>query len=87
MKMSNERRKEIINNITAVLKQGELLGSPEVDNQQPSLSRNTFEGSETSDRNLTFNDEVSNITTSALPAISSEDIVRTKHITYESLES
>ena len=47
MKMSNERRKEIINNITAVLKQGELLGNPEVDNQQPSQPLTKLEGSET----------------------------------------
>lgn len=32
---------------TAVLKQGELLESPEVGNQQPSISLTTDEGSET----------------------------------------
>lgn len=36
LKTPKNKREEIIRNITAVLKQGELLETPEVDNQQPS---------------------------------------------------
>ena len=59
----------------AVVKQGELLGHPEVDNQQPSIYRNIFEGSTTNERVLTDNTEDSNFDTSALPTKSGEDIV------------
>lgn len=55
-------------NKTAVSKQGELLGTPEEDNQQPSLSGNAFEGSTTNIRTLTSEVEGSNDDTSALPA-------------------
>lgn len=55
-----------MNKIIGVVKQGELLETPEVDNQQPSLSSNTLEGSETNSRILTDNAEDSNANTSAL---------------------
>lgn len=45
-------------------------------NQQPSLSSNTFEGSETNDRVLTSNVEDSNIDTSAGHPAKDDDIVR-----------
>lgn len=38
--------------ITGVIKRGELLGSPEVGNQQPSKNGDVFEGSETNSRVL-----------------------------------
>lgn len=69
--------------ITGVFKRGELLEKPEVVNQQPSLSGNTLEGSETSSRVLT---EDSNTTTSALHSEKNEDIVRTTDITKETVE-
>lgn len=50
--------------ILGVLKQGELLEHLEVDNQQPSLGSNTFEGSTTNNRVLIKKD--SNVDTSAL---------------------
>lgn len=52
--------------IIGVLKRGELLENHITsDNQQPSFSRNTIEGSTTNNRVLTCNDEDSNIDTSA----------------------
>lgn len=48
--------------IIGVLKQGELLETPEVDNQQPSLNGNILEGSTTNSRVL----RDSNADTSAL---------------------
>ena len=58
-----------------------MLESLEVDNQQPSLSSNTFEGSETNVRIQTDNAEDSNNDTSALlqqiKNIVGDDIVRT----------
>ena len=69
--------------ITGVIKQGELLEKPEVADQQPSLSGNTLEGSETSSRVL---DKDSNTTTSALPVLDGEDIVRPADITNETAE-
>lgn len=62
-------------NKTAVLKQGELLETPEEDNQQPSLDSNILEGSTTNNRILIDNAKDSNVDTSALPANCSEDIV------------
>lgn len=58
-------------------KQGELLENPTTvtvkeDNQQPSLSSNTFEGSTTNSRVQTSNVEDSNANTSALPGIKGE---------------
>ena len=58
-------------------KQGELLENPTTvtvkeDNQQPSLSSNTFEGSTTNSRVQTSNVEDSNANTSALPDIKGE---------------
>ena len=50
-----------------VFKQGELLENLEVDNQQPSLSSNTFEGSTTNTRVQTDSAEDGNSDTSALP--------------------
>lgn len=68
--------------ITGVFKQGELLERPEAVNQQPSLSGNTLEGSETSSRVL----RDGNTTTSALPHNVGEDIVRPADITNETAE-
>ena len=48
--------------IIGVLKQGELLETPEVDNQQPSLDSNILEGSTTNNRVL----RDSNVDTSPL---------------------
>jgi hypothetical protein len=59
----------------AVLKQGELLEHPEVDNQQPSIYRNIIEGSTTNSRVLADNAEDSNTDTSALPDFIGDDIV------------
>lgn len=59
----------------AVVKQGELLENPEMDNQQPSVYRNIYEGSTTNGRVLPSDVEDSNSDTSALPTKSSEDIV------------
>ena len=56
-------RDEETGKITGVIKQGELLEKPEEVNQQPSLSGDTFEGSETNSRVL----RDSNADTSALP--------------------
>lgn len=53
--------------IPAQIKQGELLETPEEDNQQPSLSSNILEGSTTNSRVQTGNAEDSNADTSALP--------------------
>ena len=69
-----------------VVKQGELLETPEEDNQQPSIYRNIIEGSETNNRVLTDNAEDSNVDTSALPDKVGEDIVRTACITNEDAE-
>lgn len=75
-RMCNEEQanfyKEIIDlNIThqVVVKQGELLESPEEDNQQPSIYRNIYEGSTTNELVLTDNAEDGNFDTSALPII------------------
>ena len=72
-KMCNEAQakfyKEIIDlDVTrqVVLKQGELLETPEVDNQQPSIFRNIYEGSTTNSRVLTCKDEDGNADKSAL---------------------
>lgn len=81
--MCNEDQKKFYSqiidlNIThqAVVKQGELLGSHEDDNQQLSIYRNIYESSTTNERPLTCKDEGSNFDTSALPIIyNSEDIV------------
>ena len=74
-----------MNFIFGVLKQGELLENPEVDNQQPSLDSNIFEGSETNNRVLTSSVEDSNVDTSALLTkiknFSNDYIVQTKIIT------
>jgi hypothetical protein len=73
-----------------VIKQGELLETPEADNQQPSLSSNTFEGSETNSRVLTDNSVDSNTNTSALLNnilnIVDDYIVRAAKITEEIAE-
>lgn len=60
-------RDNVTGRIIGVFKRGELLGSPEVGNQQPSISRNTFEGSTTNSRIQTDNAEDSNADTSASP--------------------
>lgn len=82
----HNRQKTIIHDsktgrITGVLKRGELLENPEVDNQQPSIFSNDYEGSETNSRILMCNDKDGNADTSAPPTISSDDIVRPIHIT------
>lgn len=69
--------------ITGVFKRGELLEKPEAANQQPSLSSNILEGSETSSRVLK---EDGNTATSALPSKTGEDIVRPADITIETAE-
>lgn len=63
--------------IIGVIKHGELLENHnDSDNQQPSLSSNTFEGSTTSNQVQTDNAEDSNVTTSAMPNNNvSDDIV------------
>ena len=60
-----------------VVKQGELLGSSEVGNQQPSIYRNIYEGSTTNIRPQTDSAVGSNDDTSALPIINNngDDIV------------
>ena len=62
-----------------------MLENPEVGNQQPSLSSNTFEGSETNSRIRTGNAEDSNVDTSALLSqiqkLTNDYIVQTKKIT------
>lgn len=60
-----------------VVKQGELLETPEEDNQQPSIYRNVYKGSTTNERVLTDKAEDSNFNTSALPInnINGDDIV------------
>ena len=56
----------------ARLKLGELLENPTIkygDNQQPSLSSNTFEGSTTNSQIQTDNAEDGNANTSAQPSV------------------
>ena len=69
---------------------GELLETPEVDNQQPSLSSDAFEGSETNSRVLTNKVIDSNTDTSALLNnildIIDDYIVRAAKITKEIAE-
>ena len=78
---SDEQRKfyeQIIDlNITGqvVVKQGELLENPEVDNQQVSIFRNIYETSTTNIRSQTGNAVGSNDNTSALPIFNGDDIV------------
>jgi hypothetical protein len=60
--------------IIGVFKQGELLETPEEDNQQPSNDSNIIEGSTTNSRIQTSNVEDSNANTSALPSIKSTSI-------------
>jgi len=60
----------------AIVKQDELLENPtegSEDNQQPSLSGNTFEGSTTNSRVLTSNVEDGNANTSVLPIVIERD--------------
>ena len=80
--LCSKEQKELYENIIdlnitnqAVVKQGELLESQETDNQQPSIYRNIYVGSTTNSRDLASNVEVGNADTSALPALSSEDMV------------
>lgn len=89
-KLHNEQRYDDINKyreIIGVLKQGELLGSLEADNQQLSLDGDILESSETNDR--VFSKD-SNIDTSALLQkiinIIGDDIVRPINITNEIIE-
>ena len=57
------------------------LGTPEEDNQQPSLGSNTSEGSTTNDRILSTNVEDSNIDTNIQHLEIDDDIVWTAAIT------
>lgn len=92
--LCNEEQKEFYKQIIdlditrqVVVKQGELLETPEEDNQQPSIYRNIYMGSETNSRVLTDNTEDSNGDTSALPVDKDgEDIVQTTCITNEDVE-
>lgn len=59
-------KRDKLGRIIGVIKQEELLGSPEVGNQQPSLGSNTFEGSTTNSRVQTSKVEDSNANTSIL---------------------
>lgn len=71
--------------INGVLKCGELLETQEVDNQQPSLDSNIFEGSETNGRDLIDQKQVSNTNTSAvltqIKQLNDDYIVQTSNIT------
>lgn len=85
-----QEAEKTIHKIIGVIKQGELLETPEVDNQQPSLASNSFEGSETNNRVQTVEAGDSNIDTSALlnniNSIINDYIVQTKNITLECYE-
>ena len=80
-------KSKLASSIIGVLKQGELLESQVVDNQQPSLYGNIFEGSETNSRVLLD----SNTDTSALLQqiinLVNEDIVQTRNITKEAYKA
>lgn len=82
---------DFLEQIIGVFKSGELLENPEVDNQQPSLSGNTFEGSETNSRVLTSNVADSNTDTSAvlnqIKILIDDYIVQTKNITKNSIQN
>lgn len=72
---------EIISSLIGVFKQGELLENPEVDNQQPSLYGNIFEGSETNSRiQLDSNADTSALLQNII-AILNDYIVQTRNIT------
>lgn len=58
-----------------VVKQGELLETPEEDNQQANLYRNIYGASTTNSRVLPDNAGDSNTDTSALPVANGDDIV------------
>lgn len=81
---------ELSSKIIGVLKQGELLETPEVDNQQPSLNSNVLEGSETNVRVQTDHAEDSNNDTSALLCqiikLTNDYIVQTRKITQDGYE-
>lgn len=62
----NKLDNDCIHSIIGVLKQGELLENPEVDNQQPSLDSNILDGSETNSQIQTSKVEDGNADTSAL---------------------
>lgn len=82
---------ELTSKIIGVLKQGELLETPEVDNQQPSLNSNVLEGSETNARVQTDRAEDSNSNTSALLCqivkLTNDYIVQTRKITQDGYEA
>ena len=58
-----------------------MLENPEVDNQQPSLSGNTLEGSETSSRVLMDSNTATSALLQQILDIVEEDIVRPAQIT------
>lgn len=57
-----------LHQVIDVEQQGELLGSQDTDNQQPSLASNSFEGSTTRETIQTDNAEDNDVSTSALPS-------------------
>ncbi len=81
---------EFSSKIIGVLKRGELLETPEVDNQQLSLSSNTLESSETNNQILIDIAKDSNIDTSALLSqiikLTNDYIVQTRKITKDGYE-
>lgn len=80
-------KSKLSSSIIGVLKQGELLENPEVDNQQPSLYGNIFEGSETNGRiQLDSNADTSALLQQVINLLN-EDIVQTRNITKEAYEA
>lgn len=65
-----------LHNRNAILKQGEFMGTPEVDNHELSLSSNTLESATTRGRHVTDDAAVSNSSTSALPQSANQAVER-----------
>lgn len=78
---------ELISSIIGVVKQGELLENPEVDNQQPSLYGNIFEGSETNSRiQLDSNADTSALLQQVISLLN-DYIVQTRKITKDAYDA
>jgi len=78
---------QIISNIIGVVKQGELLETPEADNQQPSLYGNILEGSETNGRvQLDSNADTSALLQQIIKLLN-DYIVQTRTITKNAYEA
>lgn len=78
---------ELISSIIGVVKQGELLETPEEDNQQPSLYGNIFEGSETNSRiQLDSNADTSALLQQIIDLLN-DYIVQTRTITKEAYDA